>query len=138
MRTTRMFSLASAAVALFGGLLVAPNASAYEQGCTFSEYQGDTNKWICTNVGGGGEYVSYIEVKFKKPKDCRIKFKVWGTLKNGKAYRPKPATTSCSTSDYAVWKKDQRRRFKAGTKICAAIVEDGRPHSQHACVPISK
>lgn len=116
-------------------LLTGPSAAASAQGCTQSELDGKP-ALLCHAVWGKGAYVSDMEASADfTGHTCDGRFKLWGTLSNGKAWSYS-GWAKCATG--RSWIKIKvKKNFKKGTKTCGAIVRPtGAVRKEHACVKI--
>jgi len=132
----RVGALAAIFMTLFAvSAIVAPAANASAQGCTNSQI-GAWPAWVCTSVWGSKLRVDHISVSIDIAHyTCNGNFKAWGTLKNGKHYDSGVKHGKCGVG--RVWVDwYPKKSFKNGTKVCGAIVENGKTRPEHACIKI--
>lgn len=130
--------MGASAAALLGGMLVMePAASASADGCTGSNLR-TAAVLLCVTVDGESTKVNNIQASIDiKAYTCNADFKVWGTLEDGKSYSD-TGHAKCGLGRVWVNFKPSPKEFKSGTKVCSALVENGKVRNEHACIEIKK
>lgn len=137
-KRTQVFAVGASTAALLGGMLInAPVAFASAQGCTGTNLRTEP-AMICTFVDGESTTVKSIEAALDiKTYTCNADFKVWGTYANGKPYSD-TGHAKCGIGRVWVNFNPPGEKFKSGTKVCGALVENGKVRREHACIKIEK
>ncbi|MEV6228291.1 hypothetical protein AB0L88_10535 [Saccharopolyspora shandongensis] len=137
-KLARVFAIGASGAVLLGGMLVvAPVASASAQGCTGTNLRTDP-ALLCTTVDGESTTVKNIQASIDiKNYTCNADFKVWGTYADGRKYSD-TGHAKCGLGRVWVDFKPSGGKFKNGTKVCSALVENGKVRAEHACIEIKK
>jgi hypothetical protein len=137
-KSSRVLATGASTAVLLGGLLMtAPVAFASSQGCTGTNLRTDP-AMLCTSVEGESTSVKSIQASIDiKNYTCNADFKVWGTYASGKKYSD-TGHAKCGVGRVWVDFNPPGEKFKDGTKVCGALVENGKVRPEHACIEIEK